>query len=160
MREFRMRAFFGILGLAGAGFMISSVSSVGGCSSSGGSTGTAGSSSTGTAGSSGTAGTTGNGGNSSGGSGGSGGASGPAAGCMASALAPGDTGNGPYTIADFTAVDGGASYPIGGTFTHAPPGGAGGPTPTLANGGWDRTPSAPRIASAPPDICFRVFLQR
>jgi hypothetical protein len=157
MREFRMRAFFGILGLAGAGFMISSVSSVGGCSSSGGSTGTAGSSSTGTAGSSGTAGTTGNGGNSSGGSGGSGGASGPAAGCMASALAPGDTGNGPYTIADFTAVDGGASYPIGGTFTYASPDGAVAPTPTVANGGWHVTLSAPGMASAPQYIGFGIY---
>ena len=43
-----MRAFFGILGLAGAGFLVSSVSTVGcGSSNNGGSTGTAGTSGTG-----------------------------------------------------------------------------------------------------------------
>jgi hypothetical protein len=144
MKEFRMRAFFGILGLAGAGFMISSVSSVGGCSSSnGGSTGTAGSSSTGTAGTGqGTAGTTGNGGNNSGGSGGGGGASQPPMGCAVSDLAPGDTG-GAYTITDFTAVDGGASIPIGGTFTYASPSTAVAPTAAVTNGGWHITLNAP-----------------
>jgi len=141
MKEFRMRAFFGILGLAGAGFMISSVSSVGGCSSSnGGSTGTAGSTSTGTAGTSGqgTAGTTGNGGNNSGGSGGGGGAS-TAAGCAVSDLPPPPA----PLIADFTAVDGGASIPIGGTFTYHSPDAAVAPTATVTNGGWHITLNAP-----------------
>ena len=133
-----MRAFFGILGLAGAGFMISSVSSVGGCSSSsGGSTGTAGSNSTGTAGTTGNAGTTGGGG--SGGSGGSGGASGTPMGCATSELAPAPA----PIIADFTSFDGGAYPPIGGTFTYASPSGAVAPTATITNGGWHITLSAP-----------------
>lgn len=141
MKEFRMRAFFGILGLAGAGFMISSVSSVGGCSSSnGGSTGTAGSSSTGTAGTGqGTAGTTGNGGNNSGGSGGGGGASQPPMGCTISDLPPPPA----PLIADFASVDGGASIPIGGTFTYHSPDAAVAPTATVTNGGWHITLNAP-----------------
>lgn len=128
MKEFRMRAFFGILGLAGAGFMISSVSSVGCSSSNGGSTGTAGSSSTGTAGSQGTAGTTGNGGNNSGGSGGGGGASTPAAGCAVSDL-PASA-----TISDFTST----TIAIGGTFTYGP-NTAATPAASVTGGAWKVT---------------------
>jgi len=152
MKEFRMRAFFGILGLAGAGFMISSVTSVGCSSSSGGSTGTGGSSSTGTAGSQGTAGTTGGGG--SGGSGGGGGAS-TAAGCQASELAPGDTGAA-YVIADFTAMDAG-TIPIGGFFTYASPTGAVAPTAVQENGGWHITLTAPGMATDPQYIGVGIY---
>jgi len=149
-----MRAFFGILGLAGAGFMISSVSSVGGCSSSsGGSTGTAGSNSTGTAGTTGNAGTTGTAGNSSGGSGG-GGASGTALGCMTSELAPSPPAP---IIADFTSVDGGASIPIGGTFTYASPTGAVAPTATVTSGGWHIVLNAPGMASAAQYIGVGIY---
>jgi hypothetical protein len=151
MKEFRMRAFFGILGLAGAGFMISSVTSVGGCSSSsGGSTGTAGSSSSGTAGTTGSAGTLGNGGN--GGSGGGGGAS-AAVGCITSELAP----NPAPIIADFTSVDGGASIPIGGTFTYASPTGAVAPTATVTAGGWHIVLNAPGMATASQYIGVGIY---
>ena len=155
MKEFRMRAFFGILGLAGAGFMISSVSSVGGCSSSnGGSTGTAGSSSTGTAGTTGQAGTTGNGGNNSGGSGGGGGASQPASGCAVSDLPPPPA----PLIADFASVDGGASIPIGGTFAYASPDGvAVKPTATVTNGGWHITLTAPGLATDPQYVGVGIY---
>ena len=122
MKEFRMRAFFGILGLAGAGFLVSSVSTVGCGSDNKGSTGTAGSGgSTGAAGSTGNAGTTGggnSGGNSGGGAGGSGGgggASGPAAGCTEMLLPPAPA----PLIADFAVVDGGEPVlPYGGKYQY------------------------------------------
>ena len=139
MKEIRMRAFFGILGLAGAGFLLSAVttSSVG-CSSSGGSTGSAGS--TGNAGTTGTAGTTGQAGTTgSGGSGGGGGAS-VALGCQASQIAMGDP-----IIADFTEVDGGGPvFPIGGLFTYGSPA----PVATATGGAWHITLTAPGTASA------------
>jgi hypothetical protein len=148
-----MRAFFGILGLAGAGFLVSSVSTVGcGSSNNGGSTGTAGTSGTGKGGTTGTAGTgqgqagtMGGGGNSSGGNsgGGSGGDTGGGVkGCTASELAPAPA----PLISDFSAsnVDGGAlAVAIGGTFTYASPSGAIAPTATPTNGGWHITLTAP-----------------
>src|SRR6476619_5839433 len=103
MKEFRMRAFFGILGLAGAGFLVSSVSTVG---SGGGNSG----------------GTSGGG---AGGSGGGGGASGPAAGCTEMLLPPAPA----PLIADFAVVDGGEPVlPYGGTYKFASPTGAVTPT--------------------------------
>ncbi len=132
MKELRMRAFFGILGLAGAGFLVSSVTTAVGCSDSGstltGSAGTGGSSA-GTAGTTGSAGTTGGGG--SGGSGGGGGATGTL-GCQVSDLPMGAP-----TIADFASVDGGAPVlPIGGTFAYPS---AGGPVATVTAGAWHIT---------------------
>jgi hypothetical protein len=151
MKEFRMRAFFGILGLAGAGFLVSSVSTVGcGSDNKGGSTGTAGSSgSTGSAGTTGNAGTTGgggnSGGNSGGGSGGNGGASGPAAGCTDSALPPPPA----PVIADFAVVDGGEPVlAIGGTYKFASPTGAVTPTATVSGGAWHITLQAPGMVGA------------
>jgi hypothetical protein len=146
MKELRMRAFFGMLGLAGAGFLVSGVTSTVGCSDSAGtagSTGTAGA--TGTAGTSGTAGTTGGGGNSGGGSGGGGGAT-AAMGCQVSDLPPAPA----PLIADFTAVDGGVPViPIGGTFTYASPSGAPSAVATVTSaGGWNIKLTAPGMAMA------------
>ena len=148
MKEFRMRAFFGIVGLAGAGFLVSSLSTTAGCSSSNNSTGTAGSTgsagSSGSAGTSGTAGTQGGGGNSGGGSGGGGGDSGGLKGCQMSELP-----RNPPVIADFTAVDGGAPViAIGGTYAYASPPGAVQPTATMENGGWHIKLDAPGMAMA------------
>jgi len=131
-----MRALFGILGLAGAGFLLSGVTSTVGCSSSssGGSSGSTGSAgSTGHGGSTGTAGTQGSGGTSNtgtggGGGGGGGGGSGPAAGCAVSDLAMGDP-----LIADFSTTDGGPVLAIGGTFVYPNPGG---PVATVSGGAW------------------------
>ena len=133
MKEFRMRAFFGIVGLAVAGFLLSSVTTVGcGSDSKGGSTGSAGSS----GGTTGTAGTTGGGGT--GGSGGSGGTS-VALGCATSALPPS------ATIADFASTDGGTPVvAIGGTFTYGSPA----PVATVTNGAWHIALTAPGTASA------------
>jgi hypothetical protein len=152
MKEFRMRAFFGIIGLAGAGFLLSGVTSTVGCSSSsggsGGTTGSAGSGAKG--GSTGTAGTTGSGGSggsggSSGGSGGGGGSS-SALGCQVSDLPAGDPNP---LIADFEATDGGSPViPIGGTFTYASPTGATAPTATVTAGKWHITLDATGMASA------------
>ena len=135
MKEIRMRAFFGIVGLAAAGFMLSSVTTVGcGSDSKGGSTGSAGSSN---AGSTGNAGTTGGGGTT-GGSGGGGGSS-ATLGCQASAAPPS------AVIADFMSVDGGTPIlPIGGTFTYGSPA----PMATVTNGAWHITLTAPGTASA------------
>ncbi|HEY7374341.1 MAG TPA: hypothetical protein VIF57_19415 [Polyangia bacterium] len=127
-----MRAFFGILGLAGAGFLLSSVTSTVGCgsSSNGGSSGSTGSAgSTGHGGSTGTAGTTGTGGASSGGTGGGGG-SGVALGCATSDPPPDSTG----LIADFMTLDAGAPVlAIGGTFVYPNPGG---PMAMVTDGAW------------------------
>jgi hypothetical protein len=68
-------------------------------------------------------------------------------GCAASELAPGDTSSAPYTITDFTVVDGGASIPIGGTFTYASPTGAVAPTATVTSGGWHIMLNAPGMAT-------------
>jgi hypothetical protein len=142
MKELRMRAFFGIVGLAGAGFLLSGVTSTVGCSSSSsggssGSTGTAGS--TGHGGTTGTAGTTGTGGASSGGSGGGGG--GVALGCPASDPPPAPA----PIIADFGSTDGGSPViPIGGTFTYGSPA----PTAAVESGAWHITLTAPGTASA------------
>jgi hypothetical protein len=132
-----MRAFFGILGLAGAGFLFSSVTTTGGCSSSGGSTGGGGTTGSGT----GTAGTTGSGTGTAGttGSGGSGGGGGGTAvlGCELSDLAMGDP-----LIADFAALDGGTPVlPIGGTFTYGSPA----PSATVTGGAWHVTLTAPGV---------------
>jgi hypothetical protein len=143
MTALKMRAFFGIVGLAGAGFLLSGVTSTVGCSSSSGGSGGSGGKTPGTGGSggssAGTAGTTGSGGTSTGGS--SGGASGgsggstAAVGCQMSANPPS------ATIADFATLDGGTPViPIGGVFTYA--GGAAGavaPTASVANGAWHVT---------------------
>ena len=134
MKELRMRAFFGVLGLAGAGFLLSGVTSTVGCSDGG--TGTAGTGgSSGTAGATGTAGTTG-----SGGSGGGGGATGTL-GCQVSDLPPAPA----PIIADFTALDGGAPViPIGGTFTYGSPA----PVAMVTGGGWHVTLNAPGMTAA------------
>ena len=133
-----MRAFFGIVGLAAAGFMLSSVTTVGcgGSDSKGGSTGTAGS--TGSAGSTGTAGTTGTGG-----SGGGGGASGTPVGCEVSQPPPAPA----PIISDFEAVDAGMPViPIGGTYFYgtapALPAGA------VEGGAWHVTMNAPATTAA------------
>jgi len=139
MKEIRMRAFFGILGLAGAGFLLSSVTSTVGCgsSSNGGSTGTAGS--TGHGGTTGTAGTTGSGGTSSGGSGGGGG-SGVALGCATSDPPPDSTG----LIADFMTLDAGAPVlPIGGTFTYGS-----GIMTMVVDGAWHVTATSTSMTAA------------
>jgi hypothetical protein len=144
MKETRMRAVFGILGLAAAGFLASSVSAVG-CGSDNKSTGTGGSSSGhgGGAGTQGQAGTTGNGGSNSGGSGGGGGGT-ATAGCQLSVPAMGDTGSA-YVIADFMTTDGGAPVlPIGGTFVYGSPG----PVATVTGGAWHITATTTSMASA------------
>jgi len=150
MKELRMRAFFGILGLAGVGFLVSSVSTVGcGSDNKGGSSGTGTAGSTGSAGTSGNAGTQGgggnSGGNSGGGSGGGGGASSTSAGCMNSALPPAPA----PIIADFAVVDGGEPViPIGGTYKYASPSGAVTPTATVSGGTWNITLQAPGMVGA------------
>jgi hypothetical protein len=134
MRELRMRAFFGILGLAGAGFLVSSVTTAVGCSDGGTVTGTGG-----TAGNSGTGGTTGGGGNS-GGSGGGGGSTGTL-GCQVS-----DPPMGAPTIADFASLDGGAPVlPIGGTFAYPM---TGGPMATVTAGAWHITDTTTAMTAA------------
>ena len=161
MKEFRMRAFFGILGLAGAGFLVSSVSTVGCGSDNKGSTGTAGSGgSTGAAGSTGNAGTTGggnSGGNSGGGacgSGGGGGASGPAAGCTEMLLPPAPA----PLIADFAVVDGGEPVlPYGGTYKFASPTGAVTPTATVSGGAWHISLQAPGMTGAAQYVGFGIY---
>jgi hypothetical protein len=143
MKELKMRAFFGIVGLAGAGFLLSGVTSTVGCSSSSsggasGSTGAAGS--MGHGGSTGTAGTTGTGGTSTGGSGGGGG-SGVALGCQASDPAPGDP-----LIADFSSTDGGsAALVIGGVFVYPM---TGGPMQMVTGGAWHVTATTTAGAAA------------
>jgi hypothetical protein len=129
-----MRAFFGIVGLAAAGFVLSSVTTVGcGSDSKGGSGGSGGSGNT-----TGTAGTTGGGGT--GGSGGSGGTT-ATLGCQTSAIAPGDP-----LIADFSASDGGmASLAIGGTFVYPM---TGGPIATVTNGALHITATSTGMATA------------
>jgi hypothetical protein len=141
MKEFRMRAFFGIVGLAAAGFMLSSVTTVGcGSDSKGGSTGTAGT--TGTAGATGTAGTTGGGGTT-GGSGGGGGASSGALGCEVSDPPPSPA----PIIADFDATDGGTPViAIGGTYSYGTAPAL--PVGTVEGGAWKVTMNAPGTASA------------
>jgi len=139
MNATKMRAFFGIVGLAGAGFLFSSVTtSTSGCSSSGGSTGSAGTQgsagTTGTAGTQGTAGTTGSGGN------GGGGGGTATLGCELS-----DAPAGGAVIADFMTMDGGTLvYPIGGTFVYGSPA----PVATVTSGAWHVTLTAPGTASA------------
>jgi hypothetical protein len=140
MKELRMRAFFGLLGIAGAGFLLSSLTTSVGCSDGGTGTAGTGGSSAGTAGSTGTAGTTGSGGNSSGGSGGGGGATGTL-GCQVS-----DPPMGAPTIADFAALDGGAPVlPIGGTFVYPT---TGGPVATVTNGAWHITDTTTAMATS------------
>jgi hypothetical protein len=123
MKDFKVRAFFGIVGLAAAGFLATSVTTTTGCGSDskGGSTGSAGS--TGAGGTTGNAGTTGTGG------GGGGGGASATLGCAASDLPAGDP-----LIADFMSTDGGAAVlPIGGTYVYPMPGG---PTATVVAGAW------------------------
>jgi hypothetical protein len=154
MKELRMRAIFGMLGLAGAGFLVSSVTTAVGCSDGGSLTGTAGTggSSAGTAGTTGAAGTTGSGGNS-GGSGGGGGAT-TALGCAVSDLPPAPA----PLIADFGAVDGGAPViPIGGTFSYASPSGAPSPVATVTNGGWNVKLTAPGMVGAAQYIGVGIY---
>jgi hypothetical protein len=127
MKDLRMRAFFGIVGLATAGFLLTSVTTTVGCGSDskGGSTGSAGS--TGSGGTTGVGGTTGNAGTTGTGGGGGGGGATAAMGCQASDVAPGDP-----LIADFSSTDGGAAVlAIGGTFVYPNPGG---PMATVAAG--------------------------
>ena len=141
MKATRMRAFFGILGLAGAGFLFSSVTTTVGCgSSSGGSTGSAGTQgSAGTSGA-GTAGTTGTAGTNAGGGSGGGGGGTATLGCQVSDLPMGDP-----IIADFMSMDGGTVVlPIGGTFVYPQ---TGGPTATVVGGAWHVTLNAPGTAS-------------
>jgi hypothetical protein len=144
MKEFRMRAFFGILGLAGAGFLLSSVATTVGCSSSdsGGSGGSSGTAGRGGGGTTGSAGTTGTAGTSGGGSGGGGGATG-ALGCQISdppAAPPAPV------IADFATTDGGApALAIGGVFAYPS---TGGPVAAVANGGWHVTATSTGMTSA------------
>jgi len=140
MKEIKMRAFFGIIGLAGMGFLLSSVTTTSGCGSDskGGSTGSAGS---GAAGSTGSGGTTGVGGTTGTGGSGGGGGSGVALGCQTSELPPG----GSAVIADFAATDGGSPViPIGGTFTYGSPA----PVAAVTGGAWHITLTAPGTASA------------
>ena len=132
MKEFRMRAFFGIVGLAAAGFMLSSVTTVGcGSDSKGGSGGSGGSGNT-----TGTAGTTGGGG--SGGSGGGGGTT-ATVGCQVSHIGTGDP-----LISDFSTADA-TTLPIGGTYVYPP---SGGPTATVTNGAWHITATTTGMAGA------------
>jgi hypothetical protein len=141
MKEFKVRAFFGIVGLATAGFLLTSVTSTVGCGSDskGGSTGSAGT--TGHAGTTGTGGTTGNAGTTGTGGGGGGGGTSAAVGCQASDLPAGDP-----LIADFTATDGGAAVlPIGGTYVYPMPGG---PVAAVANGAWHITATTAGMTSA------------
>src|SRR4051794_38785048 len=115
MKEYRMRAVYGIVGLAAAGFLLSSVTTSGcGSDSKGGSTGSAGST-----GHAGNGGTTGNAGTTGTGGGGGGGGATAAMGCQMSDPPPGDP-----LIADFSAADGGSAVlAIGGTFAYPSPGG-------------------------------------
>lgn len=133
MKEFRMRAFFGIVGLAAAGFLLSSVTTVGcGSDSKGGSGGSGGSGNT-----TGTAGTTGGGGTT-GGSGGGGGTT-ATVGCEVS-----DPGPGAPLISDFMTADV-TTLPIGGTFVYPA---SGGPMAVVDNGAWHITATTTGMTGA------------
>ena len=54
-------------------------------------------------------------------------------------------------------MDGGASIPIGGTFTYASPSGAVAPTATVTNGGWHITLTAPGMATAPQYVGVGIY---
>ena len=132
MKEFRMRAFFGIVGLAAAGFMLSSVTTVGcGSDSKGGSGGSGGSGNT-----TGTAGTTGGGG-----TGGSGGGGGTATlGCQISAIAPARSAH-----RRLHGCRRRATLAIGGTFVYPM---TGGPMRRSTNGALHITATSTGMASA------------
>jgi hypothetical protein len=133
MKEIRMRALFGILGLAAAGFLVSGVTAVGcGSDNANPTPGTAGS--TGSAGSQGTAGTTGGGGTQGGGSGG-GGTTGTL-GCQVSDLPPAPA----PIIADFAST----TIAIGGTFAYPS---TGGPVIAVENGGMHVTATTTSMTS-------------